>query len=117
MGLVDEESCGCGTADNEGEDLCGGEGTFHLTDSGIAAQELGLPPQQRGMRNGGGLDGLGPRCLEGVSKEYLLVALWASLDVGAQLGITGIGPVSLEEHGFDLGVVRAGLHAGLRWIA
>ncbi len=96
--LADEDGCGCGHADDKGEDLRGGDGSSDLAKCGVAAEELRLPPQEAGMRNGCGLDCLGACALKGVGEEYLLPALGTCVDVGAEFGIAGVGPVSLQEH-------------------
>ena len=113
--MADEQGCGCGDADDEGEDLGCGDGFSYVAQGLVAPEELGAPPEKAGVGDGGGLDGMVACAPEGLREQDLLVAVGAGMDVVAEFGFAGVGPMSLEEHGVDFGLAEAGAHAGLRF--
>jgi hypothetical protein len=68
-GLGREKSHREKKTDGQGEDLRAEDGLANALDGGVAAAELGAPPEQAGRGQIGGSNGLGARGLEGAGDE------------------------------------------------
>jgi hypothetical protein len=84
----------CQEDDGEREDLSGGDGAARAGEGGVAAAELGAPPEQACGSGLGGGDGVGSGLLEVAGEEDLLRAAGTGFGVGAKFGRCGVGPVA-----------------------
>jgi hypothetical protein len=94
VGVANEHS-ECGEhGESEGKEICAGEWPGYSFDGGVAAAQLGSPPDGSGIgklgESGSGDAGL----LEGAVDEHLFGAGVACGHVGADLRRAGMGPVA-----------------------
>ena len=108
LGLGREESRGDDQCNGEGENLRAEDGLADALDRGIAAAELGAPPEHAGGLKMGSASGVGTRRLEGLRDQDEFRTGAAGVNVGAQVSRAGMGPMAAMKQRQQFFFTRAG---------